>query len=332
MSPAPRNAVLLEIVDVVGQRCAVIEGGEPGEAEVRLSAAVDVVEGAVLGEGQTVGAGDAEVGAVGGGQGQHRAASAAGGAAQQHDLAGVLEHVRHEVSAGEAVRGDQAEEILACQAQILIVKLAVEVHVYLIETRGDRAVHGVLHRDGALAEEGRDDEDRHVRAAAAVVGEIQHHVLNGASVAHDLRVGVEHDADGVRDVRGGGVGVIIRALRSLIKAVEGDVGGVADLLVDGRAVGIERGAGFGKGVAGEGALHGVADTDLLNQLDKALLIRAAEGQGGAVDEVAVAVVQVNVDHLVKGLVRGIGVGAFQRRVAARLFAQQIEALNAVYFL
>ena len=219
-------SLLLEVVDKVGQRRTIIEGGELGKAEVRLRAAVDVIEGAVLGEGQTVGAGDAEVGAVGGGQGQHRAASAAGGAAQQHDLAGVLEHVRHEVSAGEAVRGDQAEEVLACQAQILIVKLAVEVHVDLILARGDRAAHGVLHRDGALTEEGRDDEDRHVRAAAAVIGEIQHHVLDGAALVHDLRVGVEHDADGVRDLRGGGVGVIIRALRSLIKAVEGDVGGV----------------------------------------------------------------------------------------------------------
>ena len=91
-------SLLLEVVDKVGQRRTIIEGGELGKAEVRLCAAVNVIEGAVLAEGQTIGAGDVEVGAVGGGHGEHRAAATAGGAAQQQDPAGDFEHIWYNVT------------------------------------------------------------------------------------------------------------------------------------------------------------------------------------------------------------------------------------------
>ena len=91
-------SLLLEVVDKVGQRRTIIEGGELGKAEVRLCAAVNVIEGAVLGESQAGGSGDAEEGAVGGGQRQHDSASAAGGAAQQQDPAGAFEHIWYNVT------------------------------------------------------------------------------------------------------------------------------------------------------------------------------------------------------------------------------------------
>ena len=263
-------SLLLEVVDKVGQRRTIIEGGELGKAEVRLCAAVNVIEGAVLAEGQTIGAGDVEVGAVGGGHGEHRAAATAGGAAQQQDPAGAFEHIWYQIAAGEAVRRNQAEEVFLRQTQIMLVKVAIEVHIYLIQARGYRAGHGILYCDGALTQEGRDNKNRRVRVAAAVVGEIQHHVFNGAALAHDLRVGVEHDADGVLNLRGGGIGVIIRVLRETGKAVKGDVGGVSDLLVDGRAVRIEDLAGLRIGIAGKCVLKVIAQTAFLDQLDEAV--------------------------------------------------------------
>jgi len=82
----------MQAVDIVRQGLAVVEGLGEGKGEVGRRALVDVVERAVLGEGQAGGAGDAEEGAVGGGHRQYDAASAARGPAQQRHLLGILEH------------------------------------------------------------------------------------------------------------------------------------------------------------------------------------------------------------------------------------------------
>ena len=89
MEPPPLFAFRsVQVVDIVRQGLAVVEGLGEGKGEVGLRALVDVIERAVLGEGQAVGAGDAEEAAVGGAHRQDDAASAARGAAQ-YDLDGI---------------------------------------------------------------------------------------------------------------------------------------------------------------------------------------------------------------------------------------------------
>ena len=56
----------VQVVDIVRQGLAVVEGLGEGKGEVGLRTLVDVIERAVLGEGQAVGAGDAEDRTLGG--------------------------------------------------------------------------------------------------------------------------------------------------------------------------------------------------------------------------------------------------------------------------
>ena len=84
---------LIQAVDVVGQGLPVVILRGRTDGVIRIRTTVDVVEGTVLHKAHAPGCGDTKGCTPCGGEVLHRAASAAGGAAHQRNLAGLLEHV-----------------------------------------------------------------------------------------------------------------------------------------------------------------------------------------------------------------------------------------------
>ena len=95
--------LLLNAVDCLRQRRAVIVRLWEHKGDVRIRAAVDVIEGTVLCKCQTGEPGDLKESTVGRSQWQYYATSTTGCLADQCHLMGILKNIRHKVSAGEAV-------------------------------------------------------------------------------------------------------------------------------------------------------------------------------------------------------------------------------------
>ena len=108
-----------------------------------------------------------------------------------------LAHGRHQVATGEADRGDEAVDALVGQG-VLLVKSAIQIDVGPVYHGGLSAGEGVLHADLCLAEDPGDHEQRRIHRAAGIVGQVDHHIFDGAALAIDLLAGTDDQADGIR--------------------------------------------------------------------------------------------------------------------------------------
>ena len=194
---------------------------------------------------------------------------------------------------------------------IAVVKLPVKVHVRPVDGGGHCAGGHVLDAEGRVAKHPAQHKDRRVHRAAQVVAQIQHNVFDRAVRAGDLLVGMDDQGDGVvRRLAVLRLCVVGLTDISGIKAVEGDVGRVADLFIGGDAVRVFRGSRLTVGIPvfpDLAVCHTGAVADVL-----------LAGHPGVLVEDRVQVVEIVVDEHLEGVVRVGRVVAAQRLVNADL--------------
>lgn len=185
-------------MDIICQSFAIIEVIVGVDDMIRFYAAVYIVIGAVLYEGESVWTGKLEACTPCGRQITNNAAAAAGGFAQQGDAPVFLEGPGNQVSTGEGRGRDEAVEVQApaCQS-IVIIKLSVQIHIGYVGTGGLGSGEGVVYGYFSFAEEPANGISCRRCHAAAVAAQVKNHVFDRAVFPCDLPVGIDDDTDGV---------------------------------------------------------------------------------------------------------------------------------------